>query len=100
MVPNINLLIPMAHVVDVQRSVDFYAQLGFEALNIGKGEDGHCYWAHIRSGSAHLMFASDPESTNVDKESTVVLYLYAADLIQLREDLVGKKVKVSEITYP
>ncbi|MCU1286427.1 MAG: Glyoxalase/bleomycin resistance protein/dioxygenase [Acidobacteriales bacterium] len=100
MAANIKFLIPMAHVADVQRSVDFYAQLGFEPLHIGKDPDGHCPWAHIRSGNAHLMFSRDPESTKVEKESTVVLYLYADDLIKLREELVAKEVKVSEITYP
>ena len=97
---NIHYLIPMAHVADVQRSVDFYGKLGFEPLSIGKGDDGHCYWAHVRSGKAHLMFASDPESTKVKKESTVVLYMYAEDLVKLREELVKKKVEVSAITYP
>ena len=97
---NIDFLIPMAHVADVQRSVDFYGKLGFEPLNIGKGDDGHCYWAHVRAGKAHLMFASDPESAKVEKESTVVLYMYAEDLVKLREELVAKDIKVSEITYP
>jgi catechol 2,3-dioxygenase-like lactoylglutathione lyase family enzyme len=97
---NIKALIPMAHVADVQRSVDFYNLLGFEAIAIGKHDNGHCYWAHVKSGKAHLMFAADSESVGVDKESTVVLYLYADDLIKLREELVAKGVKVSEITYP
>ena len=97
---NINHLIPMAHVADVQRSLNFYRLLGFELLNIVKGEDGHWQWAHVGSGKAHLMFARDAESAKVEKESTVVLYLYAQDLVKLSEELIGKGVKVSEITYP
>ena len=89
---NIDHLIPMAHVADVQRAVDFYSLLGFEAIAIGKHGDGHCYWAHVKSGKAHLMFAADPESVGVDKESTVVLYLYADDLVKLRQDLLAKSV--------
>jgi len=97
---NINFLIPMAHVLDVQRSINFYRLLGFEPLNIVKGEDGHWQWAHVTSGKAHLMFACDSESAKVEKESTVVLYLYANDLVKLREELIGKGIKVSEISYP
>jgi hypothetical protein len=73
--------------------------LGFEALSIGKHDNGHCFWAHVRSGKAHLMFAADHESVGV-KESTVVLYLYANDLVKLRQELLTKSVKVSEISYP
>jgi hypothetical protein len=97
---NIHYLIPMAHVMDVQRSVDFYEKLGFEPLSIGKGDDGQCYWAHVKSGKAHLMFACDAESAKVEKESTVVLYMYAEDLVKLREELIAKDVKVSDISYP
>jgi len=97
---NINFVIPMAHVADVHRSMDFYRLLGFELLNTVEGEDGHCQWAHMTSGKAHLMFARDAESAKVEKESTVVLYLYANDLMKLREELMGKGVKVSEISYP
>src|SRR6185369_4048318 len=97
---NVKALIPMAHVADVQRSIDFYSLLGFETIGLMKHDNGHCFWAHVRSGKAHLMFAADPESVGVDKESTVVLYLYVDDLVKLRQDLVAKSVKVSEITHP
>ena len=97
---NIHFLIPMAHVMDVQRSVDFYAKLGFEPLSIGKGDDGQVYWAHVKSGKAHLMFSNDCDSGRIEKKSTVVLYMYAEDLVKLREELVNKKVEVSAITYP
>jgi uncharacterized glyoxalase superfamily protein PhnB len=98
--PNIHYLIPMAHVTDVQRSLDFYAKLGFEPVSIGKGDDGKCYWAHVKSGKAHLMFANDCESAKVEKENTVVLYMYAENLVKLRQELLDKGVKVSEISYP
>lgn len=97
---NIHFLIPMAHVADVQRSLDFYQKLGFEPVSIGKGDDGSCYWAHAKSGKAHLMFANDCDSAKVEKESTVVLYMYAEDLVKLREDLINRGVEVSEIEYP
>ena len=94
---NIHFLIPMVHVTDVKRSLDFYAKLGFEPVHVGKSDDGHVYWAHVRSGKAHVMFANDVESGKVEKESTVVLYMYAEDLVKVRADLIAKGVKVSEI---
>jgi catechol 2,3-dioxygenase-like lactoylglutathione lyase family enzyme len=97
---NIHFLIPMAHVTDVQRSLDFYAKLGFEPVSVGKGDDGDVYWAHAKSGKAHMMFALDPESAKVDKESTVVMYMYAEDIVKLREDLLAKGMPVSEISKP
>ena len=95
--PNIKFLIPMAHVADVQRSLDFYANLGFEPVHVGREDNGFVYWAHVRSGQAHLMFANDAESANVEKECTVVLYMYAQDLVKLRADLTAKGIKCSEI---
>lgn len=94
---NIHFLIPMVHVTDVKRSLDFYAKLGFEPVSIGKHDNGHHYWAHAKAARAHLMFASDPESAKADKEATVVLYMYAEDLVKVRADLIAKGVKVSEI---
>jgi catechol 2,3-dioxygenase-like lactoylglutathione lyase family enzyme len=98
--PNIRFLIPMAHVSDVKRSLDFYAKLGFEPVSIGKHDDGHHYWAHAKSGKAHMMFASDPESAKVEKEATIVLYMYAEDIVKLRGDLLAKGLPVSEISKP
>jgi len=46
------------------------------------------------------MFTNDPESAKVDKESTVVLYMYAEDIEKLREDLLAKALPVSEISKP
>src|SRR5438105_3586061 len=65
-----------------------------------EGDEWHCYWAHVKSGKAHLMFANDPESGKVEKESTVVLYMYAENLVKLRGELLASGVKVSEISYP
>ncbi len=98
--PNIRFLIPMAHVSDVKRSLDFYAKLGFEPVSIGKHDDGHHYWAHAKSGKAHMMFASDPESVKVEKEATIVLYMYAEDIVKLRGDLLAKGLPISEISKP
>ena len=55
-------LIPMAHVANVQRSVDFYKLLGMELRGSLKAGSGAFQWAHISSGNADLMLtrASEP----------------------------------------
>src|SRR5438270_14074483 len=97
---NIRFLIPMMHVTEVQRALDFYAKLGFDPLHTLKGPDGLLQWAHAKSADAHLMFARDSESGKIEKESTAVLYLYSADLVKVREEMLAQGVKVSDIAYP
>jgi hypothetical protein len=50
-------LIPMAHVADVRRSVDFYKMLGMELRGSLKGSTGGLQWAHVACERAELMFA-------------------------------------------
>jgi catechol 2,3-dioxygenase-like lactoylglutathione lyase family enzyme len=92
-------LIPMAHVADVQRSVDFYKMLGMELGGSLKGTTGGLQWARVACESAELMFAraSDPV---VASQQAVLFYLYSPDLIALRDHLLASGVRVSAITYP
>ena len=56
-------LVPMAHVADIRRSVEFYGHLGFQV--IGKYEpEGQLKWAHLRSGGAELMLSLATEPVN------------------------------------
>lgn len=89
----------MAHVADVQRSVDFYALLGMEVSNTFTPPSGILAWAHLRSGKAHLMLsrASAPIEAGVQ---AVLFYLYADDLKSLREHLLAKGVSASKISFP
>jgi hypothetical protein len=97
--PMINGLIPMANVSDVERSMRFYQQLGFDVQSSWKKDDGTMQWAHLRSVSAHIMFARS--DTPVDKQAQGVLfYMYSPNLVGLRDHLLGLGVKVSAITYP
>jgi hypothetical protein len=97
--PNVHFLIPMARVKDVQKSMEFYKKLGFEPVHVGRADNGHCYWAHLRSGKAHLMLSSFEEGVDAEKQG-VLFYMYAEKMVELREDLMSKDVKVSDITYP
>ncbi len=97
--PPIVGLIPLAHSADLQRTVDFYKHLGLEVRGGLRNPEGEQQWMHLSSGRADLMFsqASDPV---IAGHQAVLYYLYASNLVSLREDLLAKGIKVSAITYP
>jgi catechol 2,3-dioxygenase-like lactoylglutathione lyase family enzyme len=89
-------LVPFVHVTDVDRSVAFYARLGFEMLHEAVSE-GRRSWAFLERGDARLMVAEadgafDPEAQGV------IFYLYTRDLDALRARLVEAGVQAGEIT--
>ena len=92
-------LIPMAHVADVQRAVDFYQNLGMEVRGNLRDRSGKLQWVHLGCEQADLMctYASGPV---IPSQQAVLFYLYSPDLIALREHLLASGVKVSPITYP
>ena len=92
-------LIPMAHAVDVQRSSDFYKLLGMEVRGSLRNPTGYLQWVHLVCEQAHLMLAH-ASGPILAGDQAVLFYLYAADLIALREQLLASGVKVSAITYP
>lgn len=82
-------LVPMAHVVDVDRSVQFYSLLGFRCDSRFSGRDGVTSWAAMTSGSARLFLAraSGPVPAS---EQAVLFYLYAPDIRSLRTHLLAE----------
>ena len=93
-------LIPMAHVANVQHSVDFYKLLGMELRGSLKASDSsELRWAHVACEQAHLMFAR-ASGPIVSGQQAVLFYLYSPDLIALREHLIAAGVSVSPVTYP
>jgi catechol 2,3-dioxygenase-like lactoylglutathione lyase family enzyme len=92
-------LVPMAHAADVQRAVDFYNLLGMEMKHHLKNPQGRLQWAWLENRGAQLMVSRASEPV-VAGQQAVLFYLYSPDLIALREHLLAKGVKVSEITYP
>ena len=91
-------LVPMAHVMDVARSIEFYRKLGFEVGN--KLEvNGRMQWAWIKSGDADLMLTRSARPMNADAQD-VLFYLYAPNVAKYREQLLERGVKVSELSYP
>jgi hypothetical protein len=97
--PTVTGLIPMAHVADVQRSVDFYKLLGMEARSSLRNSSGVLQWVHIAHEHADLMLTRASEPV-VASQQAVLFYLYSPNLVALREHLIGAGVRVSQITYP
>ena len=92
-------LIPMAHVADVQRAIDFYKLLGMELRGSLKNSSGDLQWAHIACEQADLMLTRASEPV-VASQQAVLFYLYSPNLVALREHLIAVGVRVSLITYP
>jgi len=91
-------LVPMAHVADVARSIEFYRLLGFEVRSTFAPE-GKTVWAWLTNGKAHLMLNLGNGPIN-SGEQAVLFCLYASDVAAYRDDLAGRGVKVGPITYP
>ena len=91
-------LVPMAHVANVQRAIDFYAKLGFR-VHRTLAPQGTLVWAWLHSGVAHLMVARSARPMNSEAQD-VLFYLYAQDVVKYRERLAEQGVTVSPLSYP
>ncbi len=91
-------LVPLAHVVDVSKSAEFYKLLGFETRNTVQSE-GQLQWAWLQSGGADLMLARSARPMNADAQD-VLFYMYAPDVAAYRTELEAKGVKVGPLKYP
>ena len=93
-------LVPLAHVASVKRSIDFYAQLGFEQGNTHVPDGGsEPVWAWLRSGGAQLMVAEGGGESQPQKRS-VLFYIYTGDVKGFRDGLIESGIEVGAIEYP
>ena len=98
-------LVPMIHVADVERAIEFYNKLGFEVGNsVPRSGPKHWAWLYCPAvenwkNGANLMVTRTARPLNADAQD-VLFYLYASDLVALRDDLIAKGVKASQISYP
>jgi hypothetical protein len=89
----------MAHVADVQLSVDFYKLLAMEVRGSLRNSAGNLQWVHVACEQADLMLTRASEPV-VASQQAVLFYLYSPNLVALRDHLLAAGVKVSPITYP
>lgn len=99
-------LVPMIHVLDMQRSVAFYRLLGFEIGNYVPREGGPMHWCWLYAPKApswkrgpNLMLTQSPCAIDVEAQE-VLFYLYATDLPGLRERLLAAGINAGTISYP
>ena len=95
----------MIHVADVERSAAFFRLLGFEIGN-RVPKTGRPHWAWLYSPGApdwrrgaNLMLARTGRPLQPEAQD-VLFYLYARDLVALREKLLLEGLKPGEIKYP
>lgn len=91
-------LVPMAHVADVGRSIQFYELLGFEIKNTVEN-GSQLQWAWLQNGGADLMLARSARPMNPEAQD-VLFYIYVPDVKAYREELESKGVKAGPIKHP
>ena len=91
-------LVPMAHVADVRKAVEFYQLLGFEVKNTFE-QEGQLQWAWLQNGGADLMLGRSGRPMNPGAQD-VLFYMYAPDVAAYRAELEAKGVKVGPMQYP
>lgn len=82
----------MAHVCDVDRSIEFYALLGFECASRFSGADGVTNWTDLRYAKARLMLARASAKV-VAADQAVLFYLYSPDVKGLRAHMLQRGLR-------
>lgn len=98
-------LVPMLHVSDMERSIAFYQHLGLEVGN-REPKIGPLHWCWLYAPKAadwkrgpNIMLATSECAINAEQQQAL-FYLYAADLVALRHQLLTHGLKPGEIKYP
>lgn len=96
----IRSLVPMAHVSDVTRSIEFYQRLGFEVGNtfVPPGAAAPA-WGWLQCDGAQLMVARADEPVLPERQA-VLFYLYCDDVSATRSALAGAGIDVGPTEYP
>jgi predicted enzyme related to lactoylglutathione lyase len=95
----IRSLVPLASVLDVERSIRFYARLGFEVRNTFTPEGADAPgWVSLESRGAALMLAR--AEMPLAPNPPVLFYLYCQDVESARQEIREAGVEVGPITRP
>ena len=103
--PPVSGLVPMLPVLDVERSAAFYKLLGF-AVGNRVPREGPMNWAWLyapnvpdwRRGPNLMLSRSDGPIEPASQR--ILFYLYATNLVALREELLGVGQSPGPIRYP
>ena len=93
-------LVAFAHVADVERSIKFYADLGFKVANRVVAEGGTVpVWAWLESEKANLMVGLASETVDASQQA-ILFYLYYDDIEQTHAILAQLGHEPGPIKYP
>ena len=93
-------LVAFAHVTSVQRSIEFYADLGFNVANTVMSHDQSApVWAWLESEKANLMVGLADEPVDPSQQA-ILFYLYFEDIKRTRTSLLELGHSPGEIKYP
>jgi hypothetical protein len=89
-------LVPLAQVLDVERSLAFYQKLGLRVG--GRTKDENIDFGDLRTESGRtVLMLSRGKASIVPKDQRVLFYLYTPDLKTLRERLLSDGIEVPPI---
>ncbi len=89
----------MASVADVERSIAFYAHLGFAVGNTFTPQNAtKPSWAWLHSGDAQFMVST--ASKPVPEQHSVLFYVYTDDVAAAHESLAAAGLNPGEIKTP
>ena len=93
-------LVAFAHVANVDRSIKFYADLGFRVKNtvVPQGQSAPV-WAWLESENAHLMVGLADGPVDASQQA-ILFYLYFDNIKRTRGALVELGHSPGEIKYP
>lgn len=93
-------LVAFAHVADVERSIRFYADLGFKVANSVVPDDSAVpEWAWLESGNANLMIGVASRPIDASRQA-ILFYLYYDDIQKTHATLAGLGHAPGEIKRP
>ena len=92
-------LVAFAHVASVQRSIEFYAHLGFGTANMVLDGQSTPVWAWLQSEKAELMVGAADGPVDPSQQA-VLFYLYFDDIRQTRAALQDAGLAPGEIKFP
>jgi len=93
-------LVPLLAVADVERSITFYGQLGFELGNAFAPSDAaKPTWAWLRSADAQLMLAAATKPI-IPAQQSVLFYIYTEDVASAHATLTAAGLNPGPIATP
>lgn len=93
-------LVAFVHVKNVERSIEFYADVGFKVANSVTLENSSSLgWAWLVSEKANLMIGLASAPINASQQA-VLFYLYFDNIQHVRTSLIELGHSPGEIKYP